>query len=93
MLRKNNIETEIPRETQNKSGTECFIKESGRVVGKQLLRETGTTIKWALAGAFLGGVVLGGLGFWKFGITGFFVGAIVGAVAGGVVGGWVYFSA
>lgn len=79
--------------TQKKPGTEGFIKEVGREVGKGLIRETGITIKWALGGALIGGVVLGGLGFWKFGTTGLAIGAIVGAVVGGVLGGWTYFSA
>jgi len=86
-------DTETSRGTQKNSGTEGFIKEVGRDVGKHLLRETGTTIKWAVSGALIGAVVLGGLGFWKFGVTGLAIGAIVGAVVGGVVGGWIYFSA
>ncbi|MGB0413109.1 MAG: hypothetical protein ACPGJU_01570 [Coraliomargarita sp.] len=69
--------------------TRTFIKEVGREVGKDLVRETGTAIKWAVGGALIGAVVLGGLGFWKFGVTGLAIRAIV----GGVVGGWFYFSA
>jgi hypothetical protein len=65
-----------------------FIKEIGRDVGTDLVRETGTTIKWAVGGALIGTVVLGGLGLWKFGVTGL----AFGAIAGGVVGGWFYFS-
>ena len=92
MAIENNRDTENSRETQNKPGTENFIKELSRDVGKDLLRETGTTIKWVLGGALLGAVVLGGLGFWTFGVTGLAIGAIVGAVVGGVIGGWVYYS-
>jgi hypothetical protein len=69
-----------------------FIKEIGRDVGTDLVRETGTTIKWAVGGALIGTVVLGGLGLWKFGVTGLAFGAIAGGVVGGVVGGWFYFS-
>jgi hypothetical protein len=69
-----------------------FIKEIGRDVGTDLVRETGTTIKWAVGGALIGAVVLGGLGLWKFGVTGLAIGAISGGVVGGVVGGWFYFS-
>ena len=84
---------ETSRGTQKKPGTDGFIKEAGRDVGKELLRETGTTIKWAVGGAFFGAIVLGGLGLWKFGVTGLGIGAIVGAVVGGAAGGWAYFSA
>lgn len=84
---------EDSRGTQQKPGTEGFIKEVGRGVGQNLLRETGTTIKWAVCGAVVGAVVLGGLGFWKFGAVGLGVGAIIGAVVGGATGGWVYLSA
>jgi hypothetical protein len=84
---------EKSQDTEGKSGADVFIKESAGVVGEHLLREARTTIKWALAGLLLGGIVLGGLGFWKFGVTGLLIGAIVGAAVGGFVGGWVYFSA
>ncbi len=77
MATEDHRDAETSRGTQKKSGTEGFIKEVGRDVGKDLLRETGTTIKWALGGAFLGAVVLGGLGFWKFGVTGLAIGAII----------------
>jgi hypothetical protein len=60
---------------------------------QDLVHETGTTIKWAVGGALIGAVVLGGLGFWKFGVTGLAIGAIAGGVVGGVIGGWFYFSA
>jgi hypothetical protein len=70
-----------------------FIREVGREVGKDLLRETGTTIKWAFGGAVVGAIFVGGLGFWKFGVTGLWIGAVAGALIGGAIGGWLYFSA
>jgi hypothetical protein len=79
----------IHRELRAKSETEEFIKD----VGKDLLRETGTTIKWAVGGALVGAVVLGGLGLWKFGITSLTIGAVVGAALGGATGFWACFSA
>lgn len=93
MTKENHSDAETSRETQKKSGTTGFIKEIGRDVGTDLLHETGTTIKWAVGGALIGAAVLGGLGFWKFGVTGLAIGAIAGGVVGGVVGGWFYFSA
>ena len=93
MTKENHSDAETSRETKKKSGTTGFIKEIGRDVGTDLLHETGATIKWAIGGALIGATVLGGLGFWKFGVTGLAIGAIAGGVVGGVVGGWFYFSA
>jgi len=70
-----------------------FVREVGRDVGKHLLRETGTTIKWAFGGAVVGAIIVGGVGFWKFGVTGLWIGAVAGALLGGAMGGWAYFSA
>jgi hypothetical protein len=80
---------ETSRGAQKNPGSEGFIKD----VGKELLRDIGTTIKWAIGGAFFGAIVLGGFGLWKFGVIGLGIGAIVGAVIGGATGGWAYFSA
>ena len=93
MTKENHSDAETSRETQKKSGTMEFIKEIGREAGTDLVHETGTTIKWAMGGALVGAVVLGGLGFWKFGVSGLAIGAIAGGIVGGVVGGWFYFSA
>ena len=93
MTKENHSDAETSRETQKKSGTMEFIKEIGQDVGTDLLHETGTTIKWAVGGALIGAAVLGGIVFWKFGVTGLAFGAIAGGVVGGVVGGWFYFSA
>ena len=93
MTTENHSDAETARGTQKKSGTMGFIKEIGREAGTDLVHETGTTIKWAMGGALIGAVVLGGLGFWKFGVTGLTIGAIGGGIVGGVIGGWFYFSA
>ena len=93
MTKENHSDAETSRETKKKSGTTGFIKEIGRGVGTDLLHETGATIKWAVGGALIGAAVLGGLGFWKFGVTGLAIGAIAGGVVGGVGVGWFYFSA
>lgn len=85
--------TETPAESHEQSGKKGFIKELGRDVGKDLLRETVTTLKWAMGGAIVGAVALGGIGFWKFGTTGLAIGAVAGAVVGGAAGFWLYFSA
>ena len=90
---QNHRDTETSRGTQKKSGIVGFIKDIGREAGTDLVSETGTTIKWAMGGVLIGAVVLGGLGFWKFGVTGLTIGAIAGGVVGGVAGGWFYFSA
>lgn len=84
---------ETSRGAQENPKSEGFIKEVGRDVGKHLLRETGTTIKWAFSGAVVGAIVVGGIGFWKFGVTGMWIGAVTGALLGGAIGGWAYFSA
>ena len=93
MTQENHRNAKTSRGTQKKSGAVGFIKEIGQEVGQDLVQETGTTIKWAVGGALIGAVVLGGLGFWKLGVTGLAIGAIAGGVVGGVVGGWFYFSA
>ena len=90
---QNHRDAETSRGTQKKSGIVGFIKDIGREAGTDLVSETGTTIKWAMGGALIGAAVLGGIGFWKFGVTGLAIGAIAGGVVGGVAGGWFYFSA
>ena len=90
---QNHRDAETFRDSQKKSGIVGFIKDIGRDVGTDLVSETVTTIKWAVGGALIGAVVLGGIGFWKFGVTGLAIGATAGGVVGGVAGGWFYFSA
>jgi uncharacterized protein YcfJ len=93
MKTENHPNAEISQSTPKNPGTGESIKELGRDIGKDLLRETATTLKWALGGAVVGAVVLGGLGLWKFGLTGLGIGAVAGAVVGGAIGFWAYFSA
>jgi len=92
MKAENHSNVETPGDSRKRSGIGGAIKELGRDVGKDLLRETGTTIKWTVVGALFGAVALGGLGLWKFGAEGLVIGAVVGAVVGGAAGVWVYFS-
>jgi hypothetical protein len=93
MAAKDDRIVETSQATPKTPANEGFIKEMGREIGKELLSETGTTIKWAACGALMCAAVLGGFGFWKFGLTGLAIGAAVGAIIGAVVGGWVYLSA
>ncbi|MDF1840062.1 MAG: hypothetical protein P1U77_01415 [Rubripirellula sp.] len=81
------------RETPVNQRSEGFIKGVGRDVGKELLRETWTTVKWTIGGTVFGSIVVGGRGLWKFGITGMVLGVFAGTLIGGALGGWAYFSA
>jgi hypothetical protein len=85
-------ENDQKTEEAKKPKDESFIKELGKDVGKGLLQETGSTLKWAAGGAVLGALVLGGLGLWKFGLIGLGIGAAAGAILGAVAGGWFYLS-
>jgi hypothetical protein len=77
-------------ETSDKpSQSDSFAKE----VGKGLIEEGKNTIKWGLAGALFGVVVLGGAGWFKFGFKLGLIGAGVGAVVGGIGAAWIYISA
>ena len=69
---------------------EGFVKETAREVGKELFNQSKLTLKWALGGAVVGALALGGVGFWFLGLSGLGVGALIGAVLGGFVGGWLY---
>lgn len=93
MKTEHHSNAETPGGDQEQPAKHGFIKELGRDVGKDLLRETGTTMKWTLGGALVGAVALGGIGFWKFGIAGLAIGAVAGAAVGGGIGFWLYFSA
>ena len=64
-----------------------FVKDVALDVGKSLLSETKITIKWALVGAFIGTLVLGGAGFWFLGMKGLAMGVLMGVVIGAIAGG------
>ena len=70
--------------------SEGFVKETAREVGKELISQSKLTLKWALGGAVIGALALGGVGFWFLGISGLGFGALIGAVLGGFLGGWLY---
>ena len=55
-----------------------------RGLGKEIAQEARSWLRWALGGAVVGAVVLGGAGLWYFGFTGLWIGAGVGAVGGGL---------
>jgi len=70
--------------------SEGFVKETAREVGKELISQSKLTLKWALGGAVVGALALGGVGFWFLGMSGLGVGALIGGVLGGFLGGWLY---
>jgi hypothetical protein len=81
-------------EPQNtRSESESFAKETAKEVGKGLLKEGKTTVKWGFWGAVVGAVALGGAGWFKFGPKVGLIGAGVGAVVGGIGAAWFYISA
>jgi hypothetical protein len=73
------------------------FKSFGKEVGKGLLKEAKMeakiTMKWGLGGALVGAVVLGGVGWFKFGTTIGLIGAGAGALLGGAFAVWFYLSA
>jgi hypothetical protein len=71
------------------SPRESFTKE----LGKGLLKEGKTTVKWGFWGAVVGAVALGGAGWFKFGPKVGLIGAAVGAVVGGIGAAWIYITA
>jgi hypothetical protein len=71
----------------SKSG---LVKDVALDVGKGLLSETKITLKWALVGAFIGALIVGGAGFWFLGLKGLGMGALIGAVIGAIAGGGLY---
>jgi len=75
------------------SQPESLAKETAKEVGKELLKEGKTTVKWGFWGAVVGAVALGGAGWFKFGTTMGLIGAGVGAVVGGIGAAWFYISA
>jgi len=75
---------------RNQSG---FLNEVGRFFidfGKGLLDDLGLSFRWALWGAIIGALVLGGVGFWYFSWAGLGYGLLAGAVLGGV-GAWLLY--
>ena len=67
-----------------------LVKETARDIGKDLVGGTKTTLKWALGGAIVGALVVGGVGLWLLGMKGLGIGVLIGAGIGAIVGGGVY---
>ncbi|MCA8954342.1 MAG: hypothetical protein KDE27_32845 [Planctomycetes bacterium] len=53
-------------------------------LGTGLKREVRTWLRFAMWGAGLGAIALGGAGLWYFGTVGLAIGAAIGAVGGGL---------
>jgi len=86
-------EAETPEGNQTapkKDQSPGFMEEMARDVGKDLASETKTTLKWALGGAIVGALIIGGIGFWLLGMKVLGVSALIGAVIGAIAGGWIY---
>lgn len=60
-----------------------------REVGKGLIEDARSTLRWVGGGALVGALGLGGAGFWFFGTDGLLYGAAIGAVAGALVALWL----
>ena len=84
---------EMPVGNQNdrdKAPSRGLVKETARDIGKDFVGGTKTTLKWALGGAIVGALVVGGVGFWLLGMKGLGIGVLIGAVLGAIVGGGAY---
>ncbi len=62
----------------------------GNEIKGERRREAGAWLKWAFAGAAIGAMILGGLGFLILGYSGLFGGAAMGAALGGI-GLWSFY--
>lgn len=62
----------------------------GQEVREDIVREAGVWLRWAVVGAIVGAVLVGGVGFWVFGFPGLVWGAGIGAALGGV-GSWLFY--
>lgn len=78
-----------PQTKEPEAGNE-LLKSAVRETGKELVSEFKTTLLWALGGAVIGALALGGAGYWLLAMKGVGMGALAGAVAGAIAGGWVY---
>ncbi len=75
---------------QEKAPSCGFVEEIARDLGKDLASGTKTTLKWALGGAIVGALAVGGAGFWLLGIKVLGISALIGAVIGAIAGGGMY---
>lgn len=65
---------------------EGFAKD----LGKSLVEEGKTWLRWAGVGALIGGIGLGGAGGYLFGLSAVLYGAVAGAAIGAVLGWLLY---
>ena len=82
--------TDVSPKSPKDSKSEGFAQDTAREVGKDLVSGTKKILKWALGGAIVGALVVGGVGFWLLGMKGLGIGVLIGAVIGAIVGGGVY---
>ena len=59
-----------------------------REVGRSVVDEAKSSLKWTLGGAVTGAVILGGVGAYYFGWSGLGIGLVAGAVIGILVVWW-----
>lgn len=81
---------QVSQPAQPNPKPEGFVKEVARDVGKEFVSETKETLKWALGGAIVGALILGGVGAKYFGLPGLGWGALAGSVVGAVAGALLY---
>lgn len=69
---------------------ESLLREIGTELKEELKDEVSTWFRWALGGAVVGSIILGGFGIYVAGFSGFLVGAVAGALIGGI-GAWIFY--
>ncbi len=67
-----------------------FLTDTALEIVKAIARETKTLLQWALGGAIVGALVVGGVGFWLVGMEGLGIGALIGTGVGAIAGGGIY---
>ena len=69
-------------EKEDKPKPKSMVRELGSELGRSIIEEGRSWLRWALGGAAVGAVAGGGLGFYYFGSEALLIGAGVGAVIG-----------
>lgn len=77
------MENEKPEETS-------LLRAFGRGLGQEVATEARTWLLWAVCGAVVGAVLLGGAGLYLFGLQGLGIGLIAGIILGGIVS-WLFY--
>jgi energy-converting hydrogenase Eha subunit A len=75
---------------EDEASTESLISEVGRAVGRDVIEEGKSWLRWALGGAIVGALGLGGLGVYLFGVEALIYGVLIGAVIG-AIGAWLLY--